>query len=213
MPRREQARGTRRRIVAAARGLFLERGYAATTLEAVAERAGVAVQTVYFHFRNKRTVLGHVVDEAASGDDLPVALLERPWLDRVRESPDAVAAVAVWCEVSREIYGRVVPIMRVVREAAGSDADMAAQQATNRRQTLAAHRLLAEHLADRDALRDGLDVTTAGEVLYALLGIDGYVLVTDELGWEPARWQEWVEDLVLRTVLRDVRSRSAADGP
>lgn len=199
--RRDQSRATRRRIVDAARELFLSDGYAGTTLDAVAARAGVAVQTVYFHFRNKRTVLKHVVDVAAVGDDEPVALLERPWLTQMRQAPDADAAVEVWCRVGREIYERVLPIMRVVHEAAGSEPELAAQELTNRRQTLAAHRVLAEHLADRGALRDGLDVGRAADELYALLGMDLFVLLTSELGWSVADWDAWVRRAVRATVL------------
>lgn len=185
----------------AARRLFLTDGYAATTLEQVAVGAGVAVQTVYFHFRNKATVLKHVVDMASVGDDEPVALLERPWMDQMRSAPDGSGAVAVWLDVSRDIYARVSPVMRVVREAAGSDPEMAEQQRLSRSQTLTAHRMLAEHLAERGCLRAGMDVDEAGEVLYGLVSLDLYVLFVDELGWSPARWQEWATDAVVRTVL------------
>src|SRR3954468_16587156 len=82
--RAARTRATRRRIVDAAAELFIERGYGVTTLEQIAARAGVAVQTVYFHFGNKRTVLKEAVDVAAVGDDEQVALLERPWLGELR---------------------------------------------------------------------------------------------------------------------------------
>jgi AcrR family transcriptional regulator len=202
-PRRgDRAATTRRRIVAAARELFLADGYAATTLQAVAERSGVAVQTVYFHFGNKRTVLKHVVDVAATGDDEPVALLDRPWVTRMREAPDAPAAIAVWCEVSVEIYDRIAPIMRVVREASGSDPDMAEQEQTNRSQTLTAHRMLAEHLAERDALREGLSIEQAASELFVLMSLEVYVLTTASLGWSPTRWRDWAAGTATRSVLR-----------
>lgn len=200
--RGDRAETTRRRIVEAARELFLADGYAATTLQAVADRAAVAVQTVYFHFGNKRTVLRHVVDVAATGDDEPVALLDRPWVARMRDAPDAATAVAVWCEVSAEIYDRIVPIMRVVHEASGSDADMAEQEQVNRSQTIAAHRMLAEHLAARGALRDGLDTEQAAEELFVLMSLEVYVLSTASLGWSPERWQEWAAGAARRSVLR-----------
>lgn len=201
-PRGDRASSTRRRIVAAARDLFLRDGYAVTTLQAIADRAGVAVQTVYFHFGNKRTVLKHVVDVAATGDDEPVALLERPWVSAMRDAPDAKAAFEVWAEVSQEIYERIVPIMRVVREAAGSDPDMEAQERTNRQQTLTAHGMLAEHLADRGALREDLDVADAAEQLFVVFGLEVHVLTTGELGWSPERWRSWAVSTAVRTVLR-----------
>lgn len=201
-PRGDRARTTRRRIVLAARDLFLRDGYAATTLQEIADTAGVAVQTVYFHFGNKRTVLKHVVDVAATGDDEPVPLLERPWVARMRGADDAASALEVWAEVSQEIYERIVPVMRVVREAAGSDPDMDAQERTNRQQTLAAHGMLAEHLAERGALRANLDVVAAAEELFVLFGIDLHVLTTRELGWSVDRWRTWAVTTAAATVLR-----------
>src|SRR5215212_4550247 len=96
MTRAEQARATRRRIVDAAAEQFVSRGYGATTLEDIAEAAGVAVQTVYFHFRNKPTLLKHALDVAAVGDDEPVPLLERPWMARIRREPDPRRVITLW---------------------------------------------------------------------------------------------------------------------
>lgn len=196
-----RARTTRRKIVEAAHELFLTDGYAATTLQAIADRAGVAVQTVYFHFANKRTVLKHVVDVAAVGDDEPVGLLDRPWVEQLREAPDAAGVIAAWSVESARIYRRIVPIMRVVREAAGSDPETAEQEQTNRTQTLAAHRMLAEELHARGALREGLDVTAAAEELFVLMSLDVYVLVTTGLGWSPERWRTWSATTAARAVL------------
>src|SRR3712207_234886 len=122
--RSEQTRATRRRIVDAAAALFVENGYGTTTLEQVAARAGVAVQTVYFHFGNKRTVLKEAVDVAAVGDDEPVALLERPWMQRIREERDPHRVIELWTESGRDILRRIGPIMAVVRDAAATDAEM-----------------------------------------------------------------------------------------
>jgi AcrR family transcriptional regulator len=83
--RTEQARATRRRIIEGAREFFLDQGYAATALDQIAARAGVSVQTVYFHFGNKRTVLKEVVDMLAAGDDAPVPLVDRSWVQEVRD--------------------------------------------------------------------------------------------------------------------------------
>src|SRR4051795_3821821 len=101
-PRAARTRATRRRIVDAAAELFIGHGYGATTLEQVAARAGVAVQTVYFHFGNKRTLLKEAVDVAAVGDDEPVALLERPWLEELRAESDPQRILEGWVAASRE---------------------------------------------------------------------------------------------------------------
>ena len=147
-PRAARTRATRRRIVDAAAELFIADGYGATTLEQIAARAGVAVQTVYFHFGNKRTVLKEAVDVAAVGDDEPVAMLDRPWLEEARAEPDPRRVIALWTGYGRGIVTRVGPIMRVVRDAAAVDPEMAAQWAANEAQTASAFRVLAEQLDD-----------------------------------------------------------------
>src|SRR5690242_15028262 len=117
LSRVEQARATRRRIVAAAAEQFVARGYGATLLDQVAEQAGVAVQTVYFHFGNKKTLLKEVMDVAAVGDDEPVPLLERPWLEQLQQETDPRRVLELWVANGRQIVERVAPLMRVLRGA------------------------------------------------------------------------------------------------
>jgi AcrR family transcriptional regulator len=197
-PRAARTRATRRRIVDAAAELFIERGYGVTTLEQIAARAGVAVQTVYFHFGNKRTVLKEAVDVAAVGDDEQVPLLERPWMEELRAEPDPRRMVALWAANGRSIYARIGPIMAVVRDAAVSDPDMAAQWATNEEQRATAFRTLAE-LLDR---RGGLNrpVEEAVDVLCALLGPEVYGVLTGR-GWSPAQWERFTAESITAALL------------
>lgn len=147
--RAEQARATRRRIVAAAAEQFVAHGYAPTRLDQIAEQAGVAVQTVYFHFANKRTLLKQALDEAAVGDDEPVPLLDRPWVRQIHAEPDPRRVIALWQEGGRSIVERVAPLMRVVRGATGTDPELAAQWAVNQEQTRTAYGALVQLLAER----------------------------------------------------------------
>lgn len=200
--RAEQARSTRRRVIECARELFLRQGYAATTLDQIAARADVAVQTVYFHFRNKRTVLKEVMDVLAVGDDAPTPLLARPWVEQVREEPDARRALGIWMRNSRIIYGRVAPLLSIVRDAAGTDPEMAEQWRTNQTERYIAHRTLAEILAAKQALRPGMPVQTAADIIFTLVSPELYLLLTVERGWSQARWQSWVTETVAQAVLR-----------
>jgi AcrR family transcriptional regulator len=201
-PRRTRARATRRRITDAAAALFIAQGYGQTTLEQIAERAGVAVQTVYFHFGNKRTVLKEAVDVAAVGDDEPVALLERPWFERVQEESDPHRVIAMWVGNARSILERVGPVMGVVRDAAVTDADMAAQWDTNEAQRLAAYRTLARLLDERDALQPGMSVADATDIIFALLGLETYLLLTTRRSWSAEKWQRWVTGTLTAALLR-----------
>jgi len=200
--RAQQARATRRRIIDRAAKLFIEQGYAATTLDQISTTAGVAVQTVYFHFRNKATVLKEVVDVAAVGDDEPVPVMDRPWVRRVRKEPDGRRALAIYLRNARAIFERIAPIMKTVRDAAGSDPEMAAQWQTNRKQTYTAQRTVVQWLADKHALRPELTVDRAADIVSCLVSIEVYQLFTAERGWTPAQWERWIKDTLTATILR-----------
>ncbi len=190
LSRAEQARATRRRIVAAAASQFVAHGYGATLLDQVAEQAGVAVQTVYFHFGNKRTLLKEALDVAAVGDDEPVPLMERPWVREIQEETDPVRIVELWLAAAREIIDRIAPLMRVVRGATGTDPEVAAQWDTNQAQTRTANGFLVQLLAGRDALKPGLDVEQARDIAFVLSNAETYLQFTDVCGWTPDEWQE-----------------------
>jgi AcrR family transcriptional regulator len=200
--RAAQARATRRRIIDGARELFLRNGYAATTLDQIAGAAGVAVQTVYFHFGNKATVLKEVVDVLAVGDDDPVPMLDRPWVRQVRDEPDGRRALSIWLSNSRVIFGRLAPIMKVVRDAAGADPEMAAQWETNQRQRFTAHHALVKRLEDKQALRPDLTVEEAADIVFTLVSHEVYFLLTVERGWTPDRWESWINETVAGAILR-----------
>ena len=200
----KRARGTRttitrRKIVTAAAELFVAEGYHATTLEQIAARAGVAVQTVYFHFGNKRSVLKQAVDVAAVGDDETVAVLDRPWLEEARAESDPRRVIELWMGYGRGIVTRVGPIMRVVRDAGVVDPEMAEQWATNEAETAAAFRVLAEELDTRSALRVPVDEAT--DILCALGGLSMYLTLADR-GWNPAQWERFVVDTLAHALLR-----------
>ena len=199
--RAERARLTRRRIIDAAAELFVERGYGATMLDQVAERAGVAVQTVYFHFGNKSTLLKRALDVAAVGDDEPVELLERPWLDGIKAEPDPRRMIELWVANSRSIMERVAPILAVVRGSVGADPDLAAQWQANEQQRRTAHRALAQILADRGLLRTGLTRQDAADLTFLIASVESYFLATATLGWSPEHWESTTVSILISTLL------------
>ena len=198
--RAERARLTRRRIIHAAAELFVERGYGATMLDQVAERAGVAVQTVYFHFGNKATLLKLALDVGA-GDDEPVPLLERPWLDRVKAEPDPLRMIELWVANSRSIMERVAPILTVIRGTVGADPDLAAQWHVNEQQRRTAYGALAQILADRGVLKTGLTRQEAADLAFLIDSVEGYFLATATLGWPPEHWERTTVSILTNTLL------------
>jgi AcrR family transcriptional regulator len=197
--RRSKTRATRRRIIDAAAELFIADGYGGTTLDRIATRANVAVQTVYFHFGNKRSVLKEAVDVAAVGDDQPVAMLDRPWHDQARDEQDPARVIAAWTTYGRGVMTRIGPIMRVVRDAAAVDPEMAEQWAANQEQTASAFLVLANQLDAMDALR--VPIEKAVDILCALSGPEMYLQLAAR-GWTPQEWEHFVLDSLTHALLQ-----------
>src|SRR5438309_11992911 len=117
--RREQrAHETRARIAGAALRLFLDRGYVATTVEAIAAEAGVAPATVYQAFGTKHAVLARALDATIVGDVAPVPLLERDWVQQARKYRSGKRRLAAAVERAAEIAARAAPLQAVMRDAA-----------------------------------------------------------------------------------------------
>jgi AcrR family transcriptional regulator len=204
LSRAEQARATRRRIVAAAAAQFVAHGYGATLLDQVAAEAGVAVQTVYFHFGNKRTLLKEALDVAAVGDDDPVPLMDRPWVKEIQQETDPIRIIVLWLATGRTILDRIAPLMRVVRGATSTDPEVAAQWDTNQAQTRTANGFLADLLARRGALRPGLDVEQARDIAFVLSNAETYLQFTDVCGWTADDWQERTAAVLTAALLTPV---------
>ncbi|MGW4794285.1 TetR/AcrR family transcriptional regulator [Nonomuraea sp. NPDC004297] len=192
-PRRRSAR-TRSRIVAAAQGLFVVRGYAGTTFQLVADAAEVSVQTVYFHYGTKSLLLKHVVDVASAGDDEPVPLLRRPWFTALQETQDPKEVIRGWVHQSGIILDRVAPVLAVVRDAAASDADMAAQWAANSEQRHTAHGTVVAILTRLKALRPDLTERRATDITVGILSPDLFLVMRRECGWTTPQWEDWAAD-------------------
>lgn len=200
--KRAQQRGqTRQRIIETGAELFLRQGYAATTLEQIATQAGVAVQTVYFHFRNKRTILMRAVEILVVGDEEPVPMIERPPARQAMTEPDPRRAIALWVENGRQINERVMPMLRVLRDAAGADPEMAADWEVNQEQRMTDHRRFAERLAELDALRPGMSVETAADVIYGLMAPELYHVLAGERSWTSRQWANWTVEAMTSTLL------------
>jgi AcrR family transcriptional regulator len=191
---RQRSTQTRRRIVAAAHGLFVSRGYAGTTFQEVADAAGVSVQTVYFHYGSKSQLLKQVVDVASVGDDAPIPLLKRDWFSAMQATQDPAMVIQIWARESGVILDRVAPILVVVRNAAGGDAEMANQWQVNSEQRRVAHEAFIAILARNHALRAGLTRRRATDIAVALLSPELFLTLTRESGWSLAQWQTWVTD-------------------
>ncbi|MFD1811822.1 TetR/AcrR family transcriptional regulator [Rhodococcus gannanensis] len=179
----------RRRILVAARTLFTTTGYASTTIKAIAVEAGVAVQTVYFVFGNKRSILSALLDVSIAGDDDPVPTLERQWVADAIAAPEPLEQLRIHVHASRQVLDRVGPVLLAVRAAAGADAEVAQLWAA----TCAHHETVLRHLMAALAAKvDALDVERCVDIGLVLLGPESHDLLLHERGWAAEDYERWV---------------------
>jgi AcrR family transcriptional regulator len=199
--RREQARETRRAILDAARSLFTERGYGATTIGALAERARVAPETVYAAFGNKRSILAQLVDVSIAGDDAPVPILERPWVRRLHEEPDPRVRLRMLARNGRAMLERSTAILEVLRGAAANDPEIDGLWRRYKSQRLEGQRVLLGIVTEGSGLREGLTPDAALDVVFTLGSPETYGLLVGDRGWSPAEFERWYEDALARLLL------------
>lgn len=190
--RQEQARRTRRTVLETARQLFLDGGYAATTVAAIAQRAGVSVETVYKAFGNKAGLIKALFDVSIAGDDEPVPVLERQWVRRIAEEPDPRRKLVMYGEHVTEAFPRAAPVQLLVRDAAAADPEVAGVWEQLHVERLTGMTAFATHLHDSGHLRDGVTVEEARDVLWAYTSAELYELLVVRRGWSPQRYGRWV---------------------
>jgi AcrR family transcriptional regulator len=199
--RQEQARHNRWAVLQAARQLFLERGFAATTMPAIASAADVSVQTVYKAFGNKARLAKAVFDVAMAGDDEPVPMLQRASLARARDEPDPRTKLRLYGEFLAEVAPRHVPVQLVIRDAATSDPEARVVWAELQAERLKGMTLFARALHDDGYLRPGVSTNEARDVLWTCNSAELFQLLVLERGWSPKRYGRWVADALISALL------------
>lgn len=199
--RRARSADTRQRIVEAAGSLIAERGYSATTVAAVADAAGVNVDTVYRLVGRKPMLLRELIEQAISGTDRAVPAEERPAIIALRAEPDPTRKLAIYATAIAEGHQRLAPLVLAAREAAATEPEAhdVWQQISDRR--AANMRKLVADLAAVDGLRPDLDPDDAADAVWALNSPELFAMLTDERGWTPDRYQRWLADALVRLLV------------
>jgi AcrR family transcriptional regulator len=199
--RRRVAEETRRTILAAARQVFLAQGYAATTMAAIAEMAGVALDTVYTTIGPKPTLFRLLIELALSGEDQPVPAEERDYVREIRAEPDARRKLARYAHAVRAIQPRLAPLFLVLREAARSEPELAALWAEIAERRAGNMRRFVADVAAAGGLRAGVTEDEAADLVWATNAPEFYLLLVEERGWEPERFEHWLTELWSRLLL------------
>ena len=203
---RRRARGrlsvqaSRREILEAAHRLFLEHGYVATSIPAIAAEAGVAVQTIYNTVGSKREVMGGVIELAVRGPAYPASPSESVG-QRIRDASDPnliVELLADWLVAAHE---RTAAISVAIRQAAAVDPELAELEQTLADQRFTGYREAARELARRGGLRNGLGPEQAAATIWSLGHPDAYRFLVKRRGWTPRRYRRWLTDELSAAIL------------
>lgn len=199
-PGREQARTrlARRAVIAAARSLFTEGGYATTTISAISRRADVPEPTVYRLFSSKLGILRVLLDVSIAGDDEPIALPQRPSVASLFDEPDAHKVLAGFAEVTTQINKRTNDFYSVLGRAADSDAEAAELFGALRRQRDRGQEKIVQALHRKQKLRAGLKARDAADIVHALMSPEVYRLLVTDRAWPPDRYQQWATDTLIQ---------------
>ncbi|MFJ2666434.1 TetR/AcrR family transcriptional regulator [Nocardia fluminea] len=202
-PRRAaQAADTRHSILAAARALFVERGYAATTVAEIATQASVSVDTVYASIGRKPVLLRELVETALSGTDHAIPARQREYVRAIREANGAQDKIAIYAEALVAIQQRLAPIFLVLREAAATDASCARVWAEISERRAANMREFAADLRGTGQLRDDLSDDEVADIIWSMNATEYWVLLVGERQWTAARFRDWLADAWIRLLLR-----------
>lgn len=200
--RDEQARRTRRAVVTAARELFLAQGYAATTIDAIAEAAHVSRRTVFNAVGGKVALLKLALEWAVAGDDEPVALADRPAIKAIQAARDPRRMLDLWVNMVVDIAARAAPVGEVLYVAADGDPEAAELLANEAQVRMHGARAFAGHLASQGALAEGVSEQQAADLCWAVNDGHLYSLLVTQRGWTPAALAQWLSDSLAATLLR-----------
>jgi AcrR family transcriptional regulator len=200
--RRSGSPATRRRISGAALELFSTRGYAATSLQTIADAAGLHVQTIYQAYGSKSAVLAAAFELARAGDDdAERSPAEWPWAQALIAEPDPARQLRQYATHVRTIAPRAGPLSAEIRNAARADPELATFLAQVQAGRYLGPSGIVALLVDKHALRRGLDAARAADTMFAVSSYEGYELLVADRGWTPDEYERWLGDTLCDLLL------------
>ncbi len=201
-PRRlEQAAATRRAVLAAARELFIDNGYTATTVTQIARRAGVSVDTVYAAVGRKPALLRELVETAISGTEQAVPGEHRDYVARMHAAGSARDMITIYADAITAIQQRLAPVFLALQDAAGTDADCAALWTEIARRRAANMRRLAADLRAKGGVRGELTDDQVADIIWSMNSTEYWVLLVRDRAWTPDQFAKWLADAWSRLLL------------
>lgn len=199
--RRAAAEQTRAAILAAAERLFVSQGYAGMTMQALADDAGVALDTVYAVVGPKPRVVRALIEAAISGAGTAVPAEDRDYVQRIRAAADARTKLTIYARAIRRIHARLAPLVVALRDAGSAHPELSALWHEISERRAANMRLFADDLRATGETRAGLTRDEIADVIWATNAPEFYVLLVEHRGWTPARYERWLADAWARLLL------------
>lgn len=199
--RRNQAEQTQLDVLKAAENLFMQHGWARTTIAAIAREAGVSNETIYAVFGNKRALLERLVQNAIRGAEPQVPLLEQAGVQAIVATSSQAKQIRVFARSIASILNRVAPLIATARSAAESDprlADLYRSLHEGRRRNL---EFVALALVQNGPLREGLDQQTATDTIFRLASPELFLLFTRIEGRSVDDFANWLEECLTALLL------------
>jgi AcrR family transcriptional regulator len=197
--RRQAAARTRTAILDAARDLFTERGYTATPMTAIAERAGVALDTVYASVGRKPELARLLIETAISGTDQAIPAEQRDYVRAVQAAPDAQTKIALYATAVTAIAPRLALVLAIIQQAAHTEPELAALWDEIAERHAANMRRFVADLATVTPLR--IDPSEAADIVWATNAAELYQLLVGQRGWSPQRYERFLTDTWRRLLL------------
>jgi AcrR family transcriptional regulator len=199
--RQRQAAETRRRIFLAAQELFTRDGYVATTIAAIADHAGVAVQTVYASTKSKRDILKGILDLAISGEDEQVPVQASSRWHEIEAEPDPRTKLRRLARLHREICVREAPAFAIMADAAGSDPEIRTLMHDMADQRYQDHQRLAKTLHQTGHIRPDLSSRRTADIIWALANERTYLALVRDRRWSTHDYEDWLADQLIAALL------------
>ena len=190
--RAEMAAQTRLRILRAAIELFSDKGFDATTVDDVAEAAGVSRPTVFAAVGNKAQLIKEARDVALVGDDEPVPMPERPWVNALRAEPDAARSLRIYARAMATIHARSSRLELAI--ASAGDPDVKALAVTSRQQRHFGCNLITGMVAAKRRFKRGLKREVAADRMFALASPETFDLLVSARGWTARQYESWLAE-------------------
>jgi AcrR family transcriptional regulator len=200
--RQAQANETRRHILEAARKLFMERGYAGATAEAIAAEAGVAAQTIYAIFKNKKKILVSLMNVSpTTGVEDHTPMLERPPVQAVSQEPDQHRQLQMFAQVVASNLDQVAVVSEIMTDAAKIEPDFDRILQKLNKQRLEHMTFAVQQIASNGPFREKVDEAYATDTVWTLTSPDVFLLLRRDRGWSKEKYAQWLADMLIEVLL------------